>query len=52
MCGRRLRGVSDGELVHEASYRILLRLPIQVTQLWLRSFCLQVAAAEREARPL
>ena len=29
LCGRRLRGVSDGELAHEASYRILLRLLIQ-----------------------
>ena len=44
--------MSDGELADEASDRILLRLLIRVTQLWLRSFCLQVAAAEREARPL
>jgi hypothetical protein len=29
LCGRRLRGVSDGELAHEASSRILLRLLIQ-----------------------
>jgi hypothetical protein len=29
VCGRRLRGVSDGELAHEASYGILLRRLIQ-----------------------